>query len=161
MADLDDCRERPASTPRSNTPPPTTVLGEDEVIDAVLTYLNQRSWQVVSRCRATQRGPDLVVERGTERLIIEAKGAGSSKPGTARFGRRFSSDQVFDHVAKAVLKALRVIEEGNTLAAIALPDDANHRTEVSQISSALERLGCGVFWVSAARAVTVESPWEP
>lgn len=136
-------------------------LTEDQVIDAVSEYLESRSWRVITRATAIQRGDDLVVECNSERLIIEAKGAGSSKVGTARYGKTFNSGQVFDHVAKAVLKALRVVTVGEARAGIALPGDAAHRGEVARIRAALERLDIVVFWVDERGTVTVEAQWQP
>lgn len=141
--------------------PAVAVLTEDEVIDAVRDYLVARSWRIVARATAIQRGDDLVAERDGERLVIEAKGAGSSKPGTARFGKTFNKGQVFDHVGKAVLKAMRVVSAGAYRAGVALPGDAAHRAEVAKIRAALERLCVAVFWVDENRAVTVDSSWEP
>lgn len=147
----------------SNTPEPVFVamLAEDEVIDAVRDFLVARSWRIVSRATAMQRGDDLVAERDGTRLVIEAKGAGSSKEGTARFGKTFSKGQVFDHVGKAVLKAMRVVSAGSDRAGIALPGDAAHRAEVAKIRAALDQLGVAVFWVGEDRAVRVDSAWEP
>lgn len=140
---------------------PTAFLTEDQVIDAVSEYLATRSWRVITRATAIQRGDDLVVERDGERLIIEAKGAGSSKVETARYGKTFNKGQVFDHVAKAVLKALRVVTAGQARAGVALPGDAAHRAEVAKIRDALARLEVAVFWVDEQRNVTVECRWEP
>jgi len=137
------------------------VLTEDEVIDAVRDFLVSRSWQIVTRATAMQRGDDLVAERDGERLVIEAKGAGSSKVGTARYGNTFNKGQVFDHVGKAVLKAMRVVSAGKHRAGVALPGDAAHRAEVAKIRAALDRVGVAVFWVDDNHVVRVESPWEP
>lgn len=139
----------------------SAVLSEDQVIDAVCDYLTSRSWRIVARATAVQRGDDLVAERDGERLVIEAKGAGSSKIGTARYGKTFSKGQVFDHVGKAVLKALRVVSASDDHAGVALPADAAHRAEAARIRTALDRLEISVFWVDEHRAVTVESKWQP
>jgi hypothetical protein len=141
--------------------PVLSILTEDQVIDAVSVYLETQSWRIVSRATAIQHGDDLVAERRDERLVIEAKGAGSSKIGTARYGKTFSSGQVFDHVAKAVLKALRVVTEGSALAGIALPGDNAHRAEIARVGDALAQLQIAVFWVSTDRLVSVQSSWEP
>ena len=136
------------------------MLTEDEVIDAVVSYLEERHWEIVSRCTAVQRGDDLVAQRDGERLVVEAKGAGSSKPGTARYGMSFSSGQAFDHVAKAILKGLRVASEHEDRPAVALPDDRNHRRWVEPVTPALVQVGITVFWVAEDRTVKVEGPWR-
>jgi len=136
------------------------MLTEDDVVDAVCGLLIEHSYVIVGRALATQHGEDIVAEKRSARLVIEAKGAGSSKEGTARFGQSFSSSQVFSHVAKAVLKALRVVATGDARAGIAFPDDAAHRREVAQVSAALHELGVAVFWVAKSGEVEVDAPWS-
>ena len=105
-----------------------------------------------------QHGDDPVAERDHVRFEIEAKGATSSKPGSGRYGMPFSKAQVFDHVAKAVLKALRVTSHGSARAGIAFPDNADHRAEIARVTTALSRLGVTVFWVSDDGVVTEDLP---
>src|SRR3989304_2231555 len=113
------------------------MLTEDDVIDSLIRHLTANGWRIVSRARATEHGDDLVAERQGHRLVVEAKGAGSSKAGSARFGKEFNKGQVFDHVGKAVLKALRVASAGTAHAGIALPDNPSHRAEVAKVAVAL------------------------
>lgn len=134
------------------------MLTEDDVIDSVRDLLRERGWELVSRATALQRGEDLVMETPAERLIIEAKGAGSSKAGTARYGKAFDKGQVFDHVAKAILKALRVASAGEARAGVALPDNADHRREIDLVRPALHRAGIVVFWVAEDRTTTIDAP---
>jgi hypothetical protein len=63
---------------------------------------------------------------------------------------------VFDHVAKAVLKALRVASAGNAQAAIAFPDNGDHRAEVELVRVALQQAGIIVFWGGDEGTVSVE-----
>jgi hypothetical protein len=135
------------------------VLTEDQVVDAVCRMLVDDGYVILARAVVTQHGHDIVGVKDGTTIIIEAKGAGSSKIGTARFGQVFTRNQVFDHVAKAVLKAMRIVSAGEARAAIALPDDANHQREVAQVARALSGAGIGVFWVSATREVRLDAPW--
>jgi hypothetical protein len=135
------------------------VLTEDAVVAAVRRLLERHGWKILVHATAIQHGHDLVAERDNQRLIIEAKGAGSSKEGTARFGRLFTSNQVFDHVAKAVLKALRVVTEGRAWGGVAFPDNANHHLQIDQIRTALDQLQVAIFWVRDDGTVSVEAPW--
>jgi hypothetical protein len=80
-----------------------------------------------------QRGTDVVATRAGVRLEVEAKGAGSSKPHTARYGQLFDQAQVRVHVGEAVLKALAVVAGGRARAAIALPDTRRHRSMVGPV----------------------------
>jgi hypothetical protein len=136
------------------------MLTEDEVVKAVCRELESRGWEIMTRATVNQRGYDIVAARGDRRLVIEAKGAGSSKPGTRRYGSEFDRGQVFDHVAKAVLKALRVVAAGESRAGIALPDNEKHRREIEQVLSALDEAGIAVFWVRRGLEVAIESPWD-
>jgi Domain of unknown function (DUF3883) len=137
-----------------------TVLTEDAVVEAVCRALVEYGYTIDSRASAIQHGYDIVASKDGERLIIEVKGAGSSKAGTARFGKTFTSGQVFDHAAKAVLKALRVVSAGEARAAVALPADTNHQREMQLVAPAITRAGIGVFWVSASGDVKVDVPWD-
>lgn len=136
------------------------MLTEDDVIDAVTSHLSARGWQEVTRARATQTGYDLVVERGRTRLIVEAKGAGSSKAHSARYGPPFNRRQVRARVANAVLKALRVVSSDGPRAAVALPDNEHHRREIDQVARALRDMKIGVFWVNAEGDVSLDAPWR-
>jgi Holliday junction resolvase-like predicted endonuclease len=124
------------------------MLTEDEVIDAVRDHLLEQGWRVLSRATAIQHGDDLIAERDGVRFEIEAKGATSSKKGSRRYGEPFNKSQVFDHVAKALLKALRVTSRGDDLAGIALPDNADHRAEITRVEKTVAQLCITVFWVS-------------
>jgi hypothetical protein len=136
------------------------MLTEDDVIDAVRDHLMRHGWRIVARATATQRGYDLVAERRGRRLIVEAKGEGSSKERSARYGQSFNKGQVFDHVAKAILKALRVAAFGGNGAAVALPDNADHRHEIELVGDALDRLDVGVFFVREGGVVTLQASWS-
>ena len=132
------------------------MLTEDDVIDGVRDALVAEGWELVSRATASQHGDDLVMRRGDVSLVVEAKGAGSSKPGTARYGSPFDRGQVFDHVAKAILKALRVASAGDGKAGVAFPDNPDHRREVDQVHPALTSAGIVVFWVDDEGRVRTE-----
>lgn len=136
------------------------MLTEDQVVDAVCRMLVDHGYAIVTRAVVTQHGHDIVGLKDATKIIIEAKGAGSSKMGTARFGKEFTRNQVFDHVAKAVLKAMRVVSSSDGRAAVALPDDANHRREIDQVAEALHGANIGVFWVSNLGEVRLEAPWS-
>jgi Holliday junction resolvase-like predicted endonuclease len=136
------------------------MLTEDQVVDAVCQFLQEEGYKIIQRATATQRGHDIVAQKGGIDLVIEAKGAGSSKAGTARFGMEFNSSQVFTHVAKAVLKAMRIVSSGPRRAGVALPNTEIHRREIDQVATALRKAGIGVFWVSEPAAVQLDAPWE-
>lgn len=131
-------------------------LYEDDVVRATMRYLEASGWTVESYALAHQHGDDIVATRDDERLIVEAKGAGSSKEGTHRFGQAFTRNQVGSHVSVAVLRALGVWSGGAALAGLAFPDNAHHRSQVAPVLPALTELGIIVFWVSADLRVSAE-----
>lgn len=137
-----------------------TILYEDDVVDAVCAFLTSSGWRIDRRAHAHQRGDDIVASRADQRLVVEAKGAGSSKEGTKRYGKSFNRGQVKTHVGMAVLRALGVAGEGTALAAIALPDDAVHRDVAGRAAPALAKAEVGIFWVSTDLGVRHELPWE-
>jgi hypothetical protein len=135
------------------------VLYEDDVVDAVCAHLKADGWQIESMAHAHQHGDDIVAVRGDERLVVEAKGAGSSKEGTRRFGQPFNGGQVKTHVGVAVLRALGVASDETALSAVAFPDNQHHRQVAGRAAPALARAGVGIFWVDDAHKVTTQLPW--
>ena len=131
------------------------MLTEDAVINLLCQHLAADGWGIVSRAMPDQRGTDVVATRAGVRLEVEAKGAGSSKAHTARFGQPFNQAQVRVHVGEAVLKALAVVAEGKAQAAIAFPESRRHHLIVDPVRPALDRLGITVFWVSEDGVVSV------
>lgn len=138
------------------------VLYEDVVVDAVECLVASHGWSVVGKAHAHQLGDDLVATKGGWTLRVEAKGAGSSKEGSKRFGLEFNIGQVKTHVSMAVMRAMSWVGDTGApvRAAIALPDDDRHRGQVKKIEPALQRLGIGVFWVDEHKEVILEAPWE-
>lgn len=130
-------------------------LYEDDVVRAVMLHLEAEGWTIDSFVLSHQHGDDIVASYGGDRLVIEAKGDGSSKSSTARFGKPFTRNQVKTHVAVAVVRAMRVASSGVARAAVALPGSEFHRTEIDRIVPALQQLGIQVFWVAPDHSVEV------
>ena len=66
------------------------VLDENEVVDAVCIYLEATDHKIIQRCTTNDKGIDIIatLPSGSGRLLVEAKGGKSSKPGSPRFGTR-------------------------------------------------------------------------
>jgi hypothetical protein len=116
-----------------------------------------RELGMIVTMRNTDRGMRTAV-RGGIRLEAEAKGAGSSKAHTARYGQSSTTAHVKVHAGEAVLKALRVVAAGQARAAIAFPVTLRHRAEVTAVQPALASLGITVFWVADDATVTEDGP---
>ena len=132
------------------------MLYEDDVVAAVVAHLRAEGWMIESTALATQHGDDIVATRDNQRLVVEAKGEGSSKSHTKRFGKPFSSGQASTHIAVAVLRSMRVSSEGKSSAAIALPAVDSHRREVARVAPALSKLGIQVYWVDREGLVSTQ-----
>jgi hypothetical protein len=78
----------------------------DAVLNLHCEHLAAEGWKIVSKAMPSQRGTDVVATRAGARLEVEARGEGSSKADTARFGRPFDQAQVKVHVGEAVLACL-------------------------------------------------------
>src|SRR2546429_6706221 len=115
-------RDALCRTRRSTTVNVDPVLTEDAVINLLCEHLAADGWKIVSRAMPNQRGTDVVATRACVRLEVEAKGTGSSKAHTARFGQPFNQAQARVHVGETLLKALAVVAAGKAQAAVAFPD---------------------------------------
>ena len=135
------------------------MLLEDQVVDAVVAYLKATGWSISSFAHAHQHGDDIVAVKGEKTVRVEAKGAGSSRPGTKRYGSTFTRNQVGSHIGVAVMRALTWVSAGQDRAALALPDNEHHRSRIESVRAALHAAGIGVFWVDDARTVQWDGPW--
>jgi hypothetical protein len=131
------------------------VLTEDDVVAAVCIELENRGWSIESRLLTTQRGPDIQATKGQEKLLVEAKGEGSSKAHSSRYGMPFTRNQVRTHIGVAILTALKVAARQQELAGIALPDNAHHHEVLGDAKLPLLQTGVAIFWTSE-RTVQVE-----
>jgi Holliday junction resolvase-like predicted endonuclease len=123
------------------------MLTENDVVDAVARHLTNNGWTILQTRTTLQHGIDILAQKDGETLAIEAKGGGSARAGTARYGQHFTANQKRTHVAVAILTAMQVISDGKHRAAIALPDDPDHSRLVERVNPALKRLGVTVYLV--------------
>ncbi|GAA1467170.1 hypothetical protein [Microbacterium thalassium] len=132
------------------------MIYEDDVVDGVARLLAADGWSIQRVAHAHERGDDIVALRGDQRLVVEAKGEGSSKP-TARAGAAFRRGEVRKHVANAVFRAMTLLDRGME-AGIAFPDSASHRACVESVRLSIGALGIIVYFVDdrgRARRATV------
>jgi hypothetical protein len=129
------------------------MMTENDVVEAVCGELARRGWVIEGRSLTTEHGVDIVATRGSQTLHVEAKGEGSSKEGTARYGQVFTRNQVRSHIAVAVLTALQVVARGQARSAVAFPDNAHHRAVLGHAQEPLARLGVIVFWASLGSVI--------
>ena len=87
------------------------------------------------------------------KIAIEAKGEGSARPESARYGQHFNANQKRSHVAVALLTAIQVVSDGKYKAGLAFPDDTEHARLITRILPTLNALGIRVFLVRPDRTV--------
>jgi hypothetical protein len=134
------------------------MLDENDVVESVCCHLVKNGYVIVQKRSTIQRGTDIIAKKqsSSERLHIEAKGATSSRNGSARFGKTYSPTQVFDRVAKGFYTVCKIMSSeenvGNKFA-LAVPDTQLFRKHIAAVKPAATRLGIGILLVSEKRAV--------
>ena len=123
------------------------MLYEDAVVDAVRTHLETAGWTITSFAHAHQHGDDIVATREGKTLRVEAKGGGSSKKGSKRYGQPFTSQQCQINASTSTFRALSFIADGDE-AVVAVPDTAAYRCVFGKVLPALQRLGISVYLVA-------------
>lgn len=134
-------------------------MDENAVIAAVCDYLLLENYDVTQRLHTTEQGVDIVAKNRASGsiLYIEAKGGTSSREGSARYGKGFDSNQVYDRVAKAVYATLclrakypdRVSQE----VGLACPDTPQFRKRLEPIRNQLRDAGLMILLVDADKGV--------
>jgi len=122
----------------------TGSLSEDAVKRAIAGWLEQQGWWVEVAWGQDVR-PDLVATRGKERLIVEAKGAGSNHATRA------------SHFKGVLGEILERMDDPDSLYAVAFPDLTAFREFWERLPQlARERTGLTALLVRADGSVRVE-----
>jgi|GEM_PF-6599632 len=137
------------------------MITENEIIKLVILKLESLNFEVLSKCNTRQTGIDIVLKKGNYRLLIEAKGATSSKKGTPKYGQLFTRSQALTHTSAAIYTAMDLITrhqgEDNYIVGIALPLEKNCIDFVEKVKYVLTKLGIIIFWVKDERVI-IETP---
>ena len=137
------------------------MLFEYQIVRAVADWLQTRGYELHQALAESQKGDDIIATAPEKqyRLFVEAKGESSSKAGTSRFGKPFTTNQVKVHVGVALYRAAQMLENSCDLpvrVALAFPDNDAHRRVVSRVKRALSILNVEVFWVASDGTVSLE-----
>lgn len=116
------------------------MLTEDKAINLLCDHLRHNGWTIQRTAMPDQQGIDIEATQAGVRLEVEAKGKGSSKPGTKRYGKPFTRTQVQHRVGEALLTALAVASRDSAQAAIAVPDIRLYHSVADPVLPALHRL---------------------
>jgi hypothetical protein len=134
-------RHRPAETPN---PQPVAVddrVTEDAVKRAVVAALEAKGWTVDVRW-GRDKGIDLDAHRGSDRLIVEAKGEAPAGP------------QQVNYFLGALGEIVQRMSDPTARYALALPDHPQYRSLVEGLPSlARQRLQLDVFFVDSTGRV--------
>lgn len=137
------------------------MLTENEIIRLVILELKSHDFELISKCNTNQTGIDILLKKNNYILLIEAKGATSSKKGTPRYGLPFDSGQALTHTSAAIYKAIDLItrHQGNDnyIVGIALPLEKNTVKHVEKVKYVLTKLGIIIFWVNDEKVI-IETP---
>ena len=136
------------------------MLFEYQIVRAVADWLQSRGYVLHQALAESQKGDDIIATapKKSYRLFVEAKRESSSKNGTSRFGKPFTTNQVKAHVGVALYRAAQMLENPCDLpvrVALAFPDNNDHRRVVARIRKALTILNVEVFWVAPDGSVSV------
>ncbi len=122
------------------------MITENEVIGCVIYYLKSKGFVIESVCNTMQKGIDIIAQKDGSKLLIEAKGATTSKE-SSRKGKTFSKNQVNNHISRAIFKALQMKEyEEDAIVGIALPYNKNHLEIMKTVEKTLNSLGIIIIW---------------
>ena len=141
------------------------MIYEDFVIGSVARHLAERNYETLEQANVNKSGIDLIMKQRVtkERIFVEAKGQGSSKPKSNRYGQEFTESQVFDCVAKAVFKAMETQNREDftesDISCVAFPLTEKFRRWQSKIRPKLAMMHIVTFWVEADGSVKDVDGW--
>jgi len=124
-------------------------LDENAVVAAMCEHLRNQGYVIDSYCKTTEKGIDIVAHHPDTRsnVFVEAKGETSSREGSERAGKGFSSNQIFNRVSKGVFTCLQLrSRDENAKVILALPDNPRFREYVATVSRQLESVRVDVWY---------------
>ncbi len=126
------------------------MLTENDVIEAVCSYLIKNAYKINKKLSTRQRGVDIVATNPDGiPCYIEAKGATSSKPESSRYGQEFNSSQVKTHIGMALVAAFKSLNEYTEAESfIALPNNTAHKALVESMRKPIRNSGVKILLVS-------------
>lgn len=135
------------------------MLNENQVVSLVCKYLKANGYEIEQSLSTNDKGYDIVAKSSIGKvLIIEAKGATSSRPSSRRYNKEFDGRQVVNHVSRALYSTVKVINSYSEYdVGIALPYNALHIKAVKNIQNVLNTLSINVYWVEENGEVFINS----
>ena len=128
-------------------------MDENEVIRAVCDHLEKTGHKIIQSLNTTQQGIDVIAESSSSRrrIFVEAKGSTSSRKSSPRFGKPYTSSQIFDRVAKGIFTVLQLREKyqdhETTDVFLAVPEEPRFIRHLLTVKETLHSRSVGVFLV--------------
>ena len=133
------------------------LLTEDETIKLLINYLKSQNWMIESFCLGQKRGYDIVASKGSEKLIVEVKGAKANDKSPTKKREHFDSGQLKTHLGKAIVKSFETKNEyPNAQVAIAHPDSKYVRKIIGNLINNINNAGIIHFWVKPNGQITIQ-----
>lgn len=125
------------------------MINENQVIEILEKYLKKNNYIIKQKLTTSQKGFDIIAQKGVHTLYIEAKGETSSKKTSKRYTKQFTKNQVKTHIASAIFTSIKTLShiQKNERIAIAFPDNEHHREIISQIKDVLHKIEIIIFLV--------------
>jgi len=129
-------------------------MDESYVIRAVCERIEDKGCSVTQFLNTKQRGVDVKATHSKEgdEFFIEAKGGTSSRVGSARFGKPYTSSQVFDRAAKGVFTCLQLRSQNSDRTCqhviLAVPDNKLFHGYLQPLLKDLKSAGIEVWFMS-------------
>lgn len=126
------------------------MLTENDVIEAVCSYLIKKGYEINQKLSTKQTGVDIIaINPEGNFCYVEAKGATSSKPESSRYGREFNKSQVKTHIGMSLVAAFKSLNEfPEAESIIALPNNYNHQSLIEAMLKPILRSGVRVLLVN-------------
>jgi len=136
-------------------------LTENAVISRVKVHLRRLGFTNIRIKNTHQRGIDIMATAPDDitELFVEAKGEISSKPGTSRYKKGFSTSQKKDHLGKQLLWACQMLTrkfDHPVRIGLALPNDKKNSELIQEIEPILKSLNVTVFLSEKDRHVVIK-----
>lgn len=138
-------------TKQATTESITYMLTENRVIELLEHHFIKNKCKIVHKANTNQRGVDLIAECNDYKYYIEAKGETSSKKNTNNFGKPFTSNQITNHIARAILTTIKIqidTDENTSKYIIAFPDRPKHRQHLTKLINRLKEINIDIYLVS-------------
>ncbi len=130
------------------------LMTEDQVVELFTAWLAKDGWEIITKCLGHQRGIDILAIKGTQSLIVEAKGSKGNSESHLTKKDKFSKSQIKSHFGRALVKVFE--EKSKNLGAkIAIVQPNDHYLKGCLKDAAPEVLKAGIelYWVDVDGSV--------